>query len=391
MVFCDIASFYTRRGGGVATYHNQKLAFFADCPEHRYAIIAPSEKEGIERSPGGTIYWLRGFRFDANYRHLFHVPALRRILRIIRPDVLEFGSPYLDYWVGVRAAKGLDIVQTALYHCDFPDTYIRPFLDRYVAPLKRPVLRFLYGYVKHVYRRLDCTFVASRYIQAKLNAAGLTNLVYLPLGIDSEAFNPNLRDVSLRRALGVMDEEKILLYVGRYRAEKGIDLLLQALPSFPDKSAIHFIFVGAGPLKNRVQMWASRRRTVHDLGFVSDREYLARLYASSDGFISPGHQETFGLGICEALASGVPVLSADAGGGAEMVSRFPCGLLFKAGDISDLVRKAQILIRSDFRPGIAMARKYLASHHSWDRILRVYVDHHEKLKARKEKGDSLHP
>jgi glycosyltransferase involved in cell wall biosynthesis len=127
------------------------------------------------------------------------------------------------------------------------------------------------------------------------------------------------------------------------------------------------------------------------LGFISDREYLAKLYASSDGFVSPGHRETFGLGICEALASGLPVLSADAGGGAEMVSRFPCGLLFKSEDASDLSRKARILVSSDFRAGITMARNHLASHNSWDKVLRAYVDHHEELKARKETGDPLHP
>jgi alpha-1,6-mannosyltransferase len=164
MVFCDIASFYTRRGGGVATYHEQKLAYFARNPCHRYVMIAPAASDTVDRVPGGTIYWLRGFRFDDNYRHLYRVRALRRVLEDVRPDVLEFGSPYVDYWAGVVAARHLETVQTAYYHVDFPDTYVAPFLRRRLGAAARPIVDGLYRYVRLVFGRLDVTFVASDYV-----------------------------------------------------------------------------------------------------------------------------------------------------------------------------------------------------------------------------------
>lgn len=382
MVFCDIASFYTRRGGGVATYHNQKLDFFARHPAHRYVMIAPAARDAVERVPGGTIYWVRGFRFDANYRHLYRAPALRRILRSVRPDVLEFGSPYLDYWAGALAARGLKTVQTAYYHCDFPDTYVRPFLHRHFGVAESRVLGHFYRYVKLVFGRLDATLAASRFIFAKLRAIGLTNVTYLPLGVDATMFSPARKDESFRRGLGVKGTDKLLLFAGRYRADKGVELLLSALPQILDDPNLHVAFAGAGPLENRVSRWSSRHGRVHDLGFVGDKALLAKAYASADGFLSPGHQETFGFGICEALASGIPVLSADAGAGAEMISRFGSGLLFKAGDASDLARGARTLARSDFGARIGAAREALETRHSWDRILGTYVDHHESLNGK---------
>ena len=39
MVFCDIASFFSPRGGGVATYHRAKQNYFARHPAHRYVMI----------------------------------------------------------------------------------------------------------------------------------------------------------------------------------------------------------------------------------------------------------------------------------------------------------------------------------------------------------------
>jgi alpha-1,6-mannosyltransferase len=391
MVFCDIASFYSPKGGGVATYHERKLDYFARHPEHRYVMIVPAEKDGVEDVPGGTVYRVRGFRFDANYRHLYSAPALRRILKAVRPDVLEFGSPYLDYWAGALAARGLAIVQTAYYHVDFPDTYVRPFLRRHFGAAEDRLLGPFYRYVKLVFRRLDATLAASRFIYDKLRAIGLDNVTYLPLGVDTETFDPARRDASFRRGLGIGETDKLLFFAGRYRADKGVDLLLEALPRILDDPAMHVGFAGAGPLERRVRRWASDHGRVHDLGFIGDKALLARAYASADGFLSPGHRETFGLGICEALASGTPVVSADAGAGAEMVSRFGCGLLFKAGDADGLARGARAIVRSDLRAGIAAARDALKTRHGWDLILGTYVDHHASLIGKKRTGPPLRP
>ena len=380
MVFCDIASFYSPRGGGVATYHNQKLDYFARHPEHRYVMIAPAARDSVEQVPGGTIYRLRGFRFDANYRHLYDPVPLRRVLKRARPDVLEFGSPYLDFWAGRLAARGLGALQTAYYHVDFPDTYVRPLLHRRLAPAEGPVVGLLYGYVRRVFGRLDATLAASRYVLDKLRAIGLSNVVYLPLGVDTETFSPSRRSETLRRDMGIGPSDRLLFFAGRYRADKGLDTLLAALPAILRDPRIHVAFAGTGPLENAIRGCVLRQGRVHDLGFIGDKARLAEAYASADGFVSPGGRETFGFGICEAVASGVPVVSADSGAGAEMTSRLGSGLLFESGDPADLARAAQALLRTDLRAQLAAARETVVTGYGWDRIFETYVDHHGSLR-----------
>jgi alpha-1,6-mannosyltransferase len=381
MVFCDIASFFAPRGGGVATYHNRKLAFFAGTSVHRYVIIAPASADRVEVVPGGRIYWVKGFRYDANYHHIYRLPALRRILKNVRPDVVEFGSPYLDYWIGVLACAGLDAVRTAFYHCDFPDTYVRAFLRKHSIPVEDRIIRLFYRYIALVYGRLDATLVPSEFIHAKLRRLGLRNLRYIPLGVDADTFHPCRKDESYRCSLGIGKDDKLLFYCGRYREDKGVGLLLEAVPRILDDRRLHLAFAGTGPLEKRIRMMAGRRANVHELGFISSRDTLAKAYASADGFLSPGGRETFGLGIAEALACGVPVLSADAGAGAQMIRRFGCGLLFRDGDATELSKKARELTEMDFREATAEARKHLEKHHNWHHIFNSYVHFHEKLRA----------
>lgn len=380
MVFCDIASFYAPRGGGVTTYHERKLDYFRRHPAHRYVMIAPAASDSVAEVPGGTVYRLRGFRFDANYRHLWDPRALRQVLRRVRPDVVEYGSPYLDYWAGRIAARGLGALQSAYYHVDFPDTYARPFLRRRLAPAERPVMGLLDRYVRRVFGRLDATLAASDHVRDKLRDIGLRNVVRIPLGVDTATFRPSRRSEAFRRGLSVGPRGRLLLFAGRYRADKGLDVLLAALPRLLADPGVSVVFAGTGPYGDRVRDWAGREPRVHDLGFVADRDRLAEVCASADGFLSPGGRETFGFGACEAAASGVPVVSADSGAGAEMVRRWRCGLLFETGRPADLARAALALRREDFGSGLESAREDLVARYTWDGTFDAYVALHERLR-----------
>ncbi|MGD8539041.1 MAG: glycosyltransferase [Candidatus Aminicenantes bacterium] len=383
MLFCDIASFYSPKGGGVLTYHRHKLKAFAQQNKHKYILIAPSYRNQRQNTPGGTIYWLKGFKYDANYYHLYNPLSIRSIINAHRPDFLEFGSPYLDYWAGRLAVFQREVLKTAFYHCDFPDTYLKPFLKKRFKWGEPSLVKLGYKYVKKIYNQLDATFVASPTISDKLTGLGVTNLHLVPLGVDGELFHPEKRDELFRRDLGIKKGEKILLYVGRFRADKGVLRLLDIIPRLSAISSLHVAFVGTGPLETQIAQLSLSNGHVHNLGYVSDRELLAKIYASSDIFISPGSQETFGLGIMEAVASGLPVLSAASGAGADIVSRFQCGLVFDDSKRSDLVKKLKQLLLSRFENNLESARQHLETHHNWDKIFQSYFAYHEKLKEKK--------
>ena len=270
MLFCDIASFYSPRGGGVLTYHRNKLDAFARQNKHDYILIAPSHRNRRENIPGGTIYWLKGFKYDANYYHLYNPLSIRSIIDSHRPDILEFGSPYLDYWAGQLAMLKRKVLKTAFYHCDFPDTYLKPFLKKFLKWGEDPLVKLGYKYVKKIYNRLDTTFVASPNMFDKLTGLGVINLHLVPLGVDGELFHPEKRDERFRRDLGIQKGEKILLYVGRFRAEKGVLRLLDTIPRLSEIPSLHVAFVGTGPLETKITQLSLSNGNIHNLGYVSD-------------------------------------------------------------------------------------------------------------------------
>jgi glycosyltransferase involved in cell wall biosynthesis len=117
----------------------------------------------------------------------------------------------------------------------------------------------------------------------------------------------------------------VVLHVGRLAPEKNIAVLAEAwqLARAALGARARFVVAGEGPMDRIIQAripWARR------LGFL-ERESLADLYAAADLCVLPSASETCGLVALEAMASGLPVIAADAGGLRESVRNGVNGLL----------------------------------------------------------------
>lgn len=130
----------------------------------------------------------------------------------------------------------------------------------------------------------------------------------------------------LRRELGIMEDTRIALYVGRLTKYKGIDTLLNALGPVLDSHNITLLYVGPidpnqhgesqtihhllQQMKHQIELqgWGKRVR------FLEYRRDVARLMASSDVLVHPTRMEGFGLVLAEALAAGLPVVSTNVEG-----------------------------------------------------------------------------
>lgn len=146
---------------------------------------------------------------------------------------------------------------------------------------------------------------------------------YIPLGVNTERFRP--RDKSdLRRQLILPLDKKIILYIGRFSASDKMDLfpLIHAFKitlSKVGKLAEDVILVLAGSdvhsYAEMIREYATSLGVADKVLFKTNLPSINRnlLYSASDIFISPSDniQESFGLTIIEAMASGLPVIASD--------------------------------------------------------------------------------
>lgn len=115
----------------------------------------------------------------------------------------------------------------------------------------------------------------------------------------------------------------LVLFVGRLRHYKGVDVLIDAAARL--SASAHFLIVGVGPLAVALQRQAQRNgvaERVHFLGELSD-EAVTALYHAADVFVLPStnRAETFGIVQLEAMACGLPVICTELGTGTSYVNQ----------------------------------------------------------------------
>lgn len=169
------------------------------------------------------------------------------------------------------------------------------------------------------------------------------------------------------------------LYVGRLSVEKGLDTLLDAWAQLD--YGIELRIVGDGPLTDLVLAAAEKSDRIKWLGRLPvDQVY--DLMGDAQFLVFPSKwYETFGRVAVEAFAKGTPVIASKIGAIAEIVSSGETGLLFEAGNASDLADKVKTLTSSAYSP-LQMrqrARDEYTSKYTADinyaRLMEIYEQH----------------
>ena len=138
--------------------------------------------------------------------------------------------------------------------------------------------------------------------------------VHLPNGCDTHRFRPDATDRSaVRSEFGVTTADALILFVGRAHPEKGIDVLLDALPLIAHPSPLTVVLAGAG-----TDGLSSTDGTVRRVG-IGDRDDIDRLLRGADALVLPSRTEGMPNAVIEAMATGVPCVVTDVGDTAELV------------------------------------------------------------------------
>jgi len=189
----------------------------------------------------------------------------------------------------------------------------------------------------------------------------------VPNGVNLNAFAGIERDYEFRRRYA-MDNEKIILFMGRLVYEKGIQNLIAAMPKILDGyHDAKLVVAGKGGMIDEL------RQQVHALG-IDDKVYFAgymngkdvqKMYKAADISVFPSTYEPFGIVALEAMLSENPIVVSDIGGLNEIVQhrengmKAYCGnpnsiadsvleLLFDHQLCSNIVKKAKNKVRNEY-------------------------------------------
>ncbi|MBO9607635.1 MAG: glycosyltransferase family 1 protein [Paenibacillaceae bacterium] len=309
--------------------------------------------------------------------------AMRAELDRFKPDLIHLATPFNVGLCGLRYARKRGVPHVASYH-----THFDRYLSYYHMSLAVPMY---WKYIRWFHRTCSATFAPSLETIRTLREQQLSGMRLWSRGVDCRLFAPVKRDSAGVRSEYAIDAPLLLLYVGRIAPEKDIDTLLavmQSIASGAMRHSVHWLVVGDGPMLP--DMRAKAPANVTFTGYKSGEE-LARLYASADVFVSSSSTETFGNVVLEAMASGVPVVGADAGGVRETVSAGITGQLcapLDAGAFESAIRR--LAEHADVRAAYGAEARQAALGRSWDAVFDRLLADYAAIAAGKTAGADPH-
>jgi rhamnosyl/mannosyltransferase len=236
--------------------------------------------------------------------------ALPRLLARERPDVAHLHFPYPLGELS-QLAFGHARATVLTYHSDV----VR---QRLMLRLYRPLLW-------QILRRADRLIATSpHYVQTSPFLSRLAaRCRVIPLGVDVARFaRADPAAVAALRAEWSPAGEPVLLFVGRLRYYKGLDVLLDALARLPEGRATA-VLVGAGPERAALEAQARALGLGARVRFAGDLadERLPAAYHAADLFVLPAsaRAEAFGMVLVEAMAAGLACITTAVGSGTDWV------------------------------------------------------------------------
>jgi alpha-1,6-mannosyltransferase len=374
--FCDLTQSWSEVGGGVRTYLLHKRRHILESTPHRHLMIVPGKRDEVITEDRAITVTIASPHVPASphYRLMLRNNAVREALERFSPDLIECQDAYNLPWAAISYRKRAP--QTALvaaYMTDFPTVYVeRPFSKFVGRPVASLCSRICYSYCRALYRRFDAVFALSANGgAAKLRGLGIEDIRVVPLGVELGEFGPVRRDPRLRRKLGVADEQPLLIYVGRLDGEKKPDVVVEAFRRLPEEVGAKLVLIGEGPLRDQIAGLSDPKIIMP--GYVDNRSELARWLASADIYVSAMADETFGVSIIEAQASGLPVVGVAAGAMIDRVTN-AVGRLGSVDDAEAMARNIVSVWRSD-RAAMAEQARAHALQFSWDRSMEALFGH----------------
>jgi glycosyltransferase involved in cell wall biosynthesis len=273
------------------------------------------------------------------------LPRVLKFLDDFQPDLVHVVNPFVLGVAGVWGAVKRRYPLVASYH-----TNIARYAEFYHLGASKPLI---WAILRGLHNRAQVNLATSMAVQQELCEHGIQRVDLWRRGVDLEQFDPVRRSSQMRQRMTDGHPERLIaVYVGRLALEKGLDRLNGIFSGHPD---LHLCLVGDGPARGQLED-RFKGKSVTFLGTLHGSA-LAEAYASADFFIFPSTTETLGLVLLEAMASGLPIVAAEASPTHELVDQSGAGALFAADDRHGLSKAVSQVLEQDLTDLSRKARK----------------------------------
>lgn len=335
-----------------------------------------------------TVHRLRSYRLLQHKTLRFVSPILMRsrisqVLRKVKPDALHLQS---HLWIGrfaVKAARHTDVRLIATNHI-MPENLIKYSL--LPSWLEAPAMRWAWRDAGRIMRKMDAVTTPTRRAADLLeNAAGLTGVRAISCGIDAAKF---------ANSTPTSNQEPRILFVGRLDAEKRADVLIRAFAKLTDFPEAILELIGDGGERENFQRLAQElgvANRVRFLGHVTDAE-LPKAYERCTVFVMPSVAELQSIATMEAMASGRPVIGADAMALPHLVHDGDNGYLFPPDDSEALAARLRTVLSANSAELERLSENslHLIQSHDIERTVAIFNSlYRGALEHREETYDNL--
>lgn len=290
---------------------------------------------------------------------------IRKILRKVKPDALHIQSHLLMGRFAIQAAKGSGLRMIATNHV-MPENLIKySLLPKFTH---KAAMRITWADAGRILRKMDALTTPTRRAAELLeSAAGLTGVLAISCGIDASRF---ANDTPTN------NKNPRFLFLGRLDDEKRIHILLQAVAKLTEHPNVIVELVGDGGERENLSRLATDLGIADQViftGHISDQD-LPAAYERCTAFVMPSIAELQSIATMEAMASGRPVIAADAMALPHLVHDGDNGYLFPPDDADALADRLRLILNADQQELNRLSENslHLIQSHDIERTIRIF-------------------
>lgn len=350
-----VCTFPPYRGGMGGSVQQMVDELVAGYQPHQVSVVCPDygqrQKETNQQLIGYQVVRLASWFSIGNAAILKGLSKIWRSADIVHLHYPFYGTDGLVWWLKQKYPQTKLIIH---YHMDPQASGWRGWFFKIFRGL------FLAQLLKQA-EAITCASLDYWQSSAagRLNLNLVDKLFEIPFRVNTERFQPRLKDQQLSDELGLDNRRPTILMVGgldRAHYFKGVDVFINSLASLRrtnSKLDFQAVIVGDGDLQKNYQALAERLELTDRISFTGavSSQQLPLMYNLADLFVLPSINrcEAFGIVLLEAMASGLPCLAANLPGVRQVIAPGVNGELIEPADYADLADKIADLISDQSR------------------------------------------